>query len=121
MILYACTLLRVCGCDVDCLSCVWDLQYRKVHSQRQRIDPTIQGSRTLHRALVTAMGEVHLSDSVCKPGISWMLCGYVSARVTKYSVFRIVDVLFQFVLWFLFLLLQNQIEFGQKMKEDRLK
>lgn len=55
------------------------------------------------------MGEVHLSDSVCKPDISWMLCGYVSTRVTKYSVFRIVDVLFQFVSWFLFLLSQNRI------------
>lgn len=95
----------------DCLVCaIWDLQYRKVHSQRQRIDPTIQGSRTLHcRALVTAMGEVHRSDSVCKPDISWMLCGYVYTRVTKYSIFTIVDVLFQFVSWFLFLLSQNRI------------
>lgn len=104
------TMWMQCGLP-DCLVCAtWDLQYRKVHSQRQRIDPTIQGSRTLHcRALVTAMGEVHRSDSVCKPDISWMLCGYVSTRVTKYSIFTIVDVLFQFVSWFLFLLSQNRI------------
>ena len=52
---------------LPCVCAIWDLQYRKVHSQRQRIDPTIQGSRTLHcRALVTAMSwERFISQIQC--------------------------------------------------------